>query len=94
LEEVDRKQALPSAIIVGVSALIGSFIPLIPFMFLPVKTGMIVALLASSVTLFIVGYYKAKKTIGRSFLRQGIEMMVIGMASALVGYLVGSLFKV
>ncbi len=94
LEPTDRKQALPSAVVVGVSALVGSFIPLVPFIFLPIKTGIAVALVASSVTLFIVGYYKAKKTIGRSFIRQGVEMMVIGMVSALVGYLVGSLFKV
>jgi len=44
--------------------------------------------------LFGVGYYKAKKTLGRQLLRQGIEMMVIGMASAMVGYFVGSLFKI
>ncbi|MBI3366104.1 VIT1/CCC1 transporter family protein [Candidatus Roizmanbacteria bacterium] len=94
LEEVDRRQVLPAALIVGVSALVGSFIPLLPFIFLPVRTGIVVALVASAITLFIVGYYKAKKTIGRSFIRQGVEMMVIGMVSALVGYLVGSLFKV
>lgn len=94
LEEVDRKQALPSAIVVGVSALVGSFIPLTPFLFLPVKVGMIGALIASAVALFIVGYYKAKKTIGRSFVSQGIEMMIIGLVSALVGYLVGRLFKI
>lgn len=94
LEPVNRKQALPAAVIVGVSAFVGSFIPLLPFIFLPIKIGIAIALLVSAVTLFIVGYYKAKKTIGRSFIRQGIEMMIIGMMSALVGYLVGSMFKV
>jgi len=44
--------------------------------------------------LFIVGYYKAKKTLGREFIRHGVEMMVIGMVSALVGYLVGILLKI
>lgn len=94
LEPVDRKQALPAAFIVGTSALIGSFIPLTAFFFLPVKQSIIVSLIASAITLFVVGYYKAKQTLGRHLFKQGIEMTIIGMASAAVGYLVGSFFKV
>ncbi|MFH0979433.1 MAG: VIT1/CCC1 transporter family protein [Candidatus Roizmanbacteria bacterium] len=94
LQPVDRKQAFPVALIVGVSALIGSFIPLTAFFFLPIKQAIIVSLIVSTLTLFFVGYYKAKQTIGRQLLKQGIEMAVIGMASAMVGYLVGSLFKI
>jgi len=94
LQPVDRKQALPAALIVGASALIGSFIPLTAFFFLPVKQAIVVSLVISALTLFFVGYYKAKQTIGRQLLKQGLEMAVIGMASAMVGYLVGSLFKI
>jgi predicted membrane protein (TIGR00267 family) len=94
LEPIERKEALPTSIIVGAAALIGSFIPLVPFILLPVRTGMVVALATSAASLFIVGYYKAQKTTGRSLLKQGIEMMIIGMVAALVGYLVGSFFKV
>ncbi|MFH0979778.1 MAG: VIT1/CCC1 transporter family protein [Candidatus Roizmanbacteria bacterium] len=94
LQPVDRKQALPEAFIVGFSALVGSFIPLTAFFFLPVRQATIVSLIVSTLTLFFVGYYKAKQTIGRQLLKQGVEMAVIGMASAAVGYLVGSLFKI
>ncbi|MBI4226113.1 VIT1/CCC1 transporter family protein [Candidatus Roizmanbacteria bacterium] len=94
LEPVDRKQAIPAAFIVGVSAIIGSFIPLTPFFFMTIKNAAVSAMVISAISLFIVGYYKAKKTLGRSFLQQGIEMMLIGMISALVGYFVGSLFKI
>lgn len=94
LEPIDRKQVLPTALIVGVAALVGSLIPLAPFIFLPVKQAIFVSLAISSITLFIVGYYKAKQTLGRQLIKQGIEMAVIGMASAMVGYLVGSLFKI
>lgn len=94
LEKVDRKDALPTGIVVGVSALIGSFIPLLPFFFLPIKIAIVSSLILSALTLFAVGYYKAKKTIGRHLYRSGVEMMVIGMTSAGVGYLVGSLFKI
>lgn len=94
LEKVDRKDALPAGIIVGVSATIGSFIPLMSFFFLPIKTSIVISLIVSALTLFVVGYYKAKKTIARHLLKSGIEMAIIGMASAMVGYLVGSMFKI
>ncbi|MDO8609714.1 MAG: VIT1/CCC1 transporter family protein [bacterium] len=93
LEKVDRKEAIPAAIIVGFSALVGSFIPLIPFMLFHISVATIISLIISTIILFIVGYYKAKKTIGRNYVRMGIEMAVIGMVSALAGYLVGSFFK-
>jgi len=94
LEPVERKEALPAAIIVGLSALIGSFIPLLSFFFFPVRLSIILSLIITSITLFGIGFYKAKKTIGKNLIKQGIEMMVIGMVSALVGYFVGTLFKV
>ena len=94
LEKVERKQALPNAILVGVSALIGSFIPLLPFFFLSVHTAIYTSLIVTSLTLFAIGYYKAKTTLGKQLIKQGLEMMIIGMASAAVGYLIGSLFKI
>lgn len=94
LEPVERKEALKDGIVVGLSALAGSFIPLTAFFFLPVKSATIISLVISSITLFIVGYYKAKVTLGRNLIKQGLEMLVIGMVSALVGYFVGSLFKI
>ncbi len=94
LEPISRKEILPTAVLVGASALIGSFIPLIPFFFLPVGRAIYISIVATALTLFAVGYYKAKKTLGRQLLKQGIEMMVIGIISALIGYLVGTLFKV
>lgn len=94
LEPINRKQVLPTAVIVGITAFIGSLIPLGPFIFFPVKQAIFISLIFSSLTLFMVGYYKAKQTLGRNLLKQGIEMTMIGMASALVGYLVGSFFKI
>ncbi len=94
LEEVDRAQALPAAIIVGISALVGSFIPLAPFFFLDVHLSIMISLIVSAIILFAVGYYKAKVTLGRNLVRMGIEMLAIGMLSALVGYVIGTLLKI
>lgn len=94
LAPIERKDALPAAGIVGISALIGSFIPLAPFFFLTITWSIAVSLIVSSVALFIVGLYKARMTLGRKLTRSGLEMMLIGMISAFVGYLIGSLVKV
>lgn len=93
LEPVDRSHALSAAVIVGISALVGSFIPLTAFFFFPVMNAIIISLIISAVTLFVVGYYKARVTVGRGLIKQGTEMMIIGMVSALVGYLVGLVLK-
>ena len=93
LTPVNRKGALRSALIVGVSAIIGSLIPIVPFLFLPLTTSMLVSVLITALVLFIVGAYKAKIYIGNPG-KSGLEMAVIGTVSALVGYLVGLVLKV
>ncbi|MCI0521988.1 MAG: VIT1/CCC1 transporter family protein [Chloroflexi bacterium] len=92
LNPVDRSQALRSAFVVGLAAIVGSLIPLAPFVFLPVGASMWVAVIIAALVLFIVGYYKARVTVGRPG-RSGLEMALIGTASALVGYAVGALLK-
>lgn len=87
------KGAVKAALIVGAAAIIGSLIPLIPFVFIPVKLSMILSILIAALTLFAAGIYKAKVTIGHPA-KSGLEMAVIGILSALVGYAVGLIFKV
>ncbi len=94
LEKVSYGEALPAALIVGLSALVGSFIPLTPYFFLNVSSATVLAVIICALILFIVGYYKAKKTLGRQLIRQGIQMMLIGMVSAFVGYFIGKIFQV
>lgn len=94
LAPVERYEALPAAFIVGISSFIGSLIPLFPFIFLDIQNAVILSVTLSAVTLFAAGVYKAKLTINKKFFRSGLEMLVIGMVSAFVGFLIGSLFKV
>jgi len=84
------KNAFNSAILVGAAAIIGSLVPLAPFLvFLPIQTAIYASLVLSAAVLFAVGTVKAKLTVG-SPLRTGLEMAAIGMISALVGYGVGA----
>lgn len=84
----EYKNPAKDAAIVGVAAVIGSLVPLIPFFFLPISKAVIGAILLSVLVLFATGYIKGKITIRP--LRSGIEMAVIGMAAALAGYAIGA----
>ena len=93
LAPVDRKQAIRAAFVVGISAVLGSLVPLFPFMILPVSTSMWLSVLVTAAVLFGIGVYKARVTVGKP-MRSGIEMALIGTLSALAGYLVGIILKV
>lgn len=88
-----KGQILFTSTTVGVSALVGSLIPLSPFLFLPVKPAVGISLLVSAATLFGVGYYKGKATKG-DWVRSGLQILLIGITAAMVGYLIGLLLKV
>lgn len=92
LAPVDRRTAARSALIVGVAAIVGSLIPLLPFVVLPVPFSMVAAIALAAVVLFGVGAYKARLTVGNPG-KSGLEMAVIGTLSALAGYVVGVLLK-
>ncbi|MFN8411747.1 MAG: VIT1/CCC1 transporter family protein [Anaerolineales bacterium] len=93
LSPVDRKQAFRAAWVVGLSAVIGSLVPLLPFMIFSVATSMWLSVLWTAAVLFGIGFYKARVTVGRP-MKSGLEMAVIGTVSAMAGYLVGYLLKV
>ncbi len=93
LTPVDRTHALRVAIVVGVSAVVGSLIPLVPFILLPVGTSIWISILGTALVLYSVGAYKARTTVGRPW-KSGLEMALIGTVSALVGYAIGLLLKV
>lgn len=93
LAPVDRKSAIRAALVVGLSSIAGSLVPLLPFIFLSVTTSMWMSVAATALMLFAIGAYKAHVTVGKP-MKSGLEMAVIGTVSALAGYLVGHLLKV
>ena len=88
LAPLEENQARKSALLVGVAAMLGSLVTLAPFLAVPddALAGMIGALVLSAVTLFFIGWYKGRITIGRPY-RSGTQMLVIGTVSALAGFL-------
>jgi len=92
LTPVDAKQASRSAALVGTAAILGSIIPLIPFVFMQndILFGIIGSIILSAVTLFVIGWYKARTTVGRPY-RSGMQMLLIGIVSALAGFAIAFL---
>lgn len=93
LAPISRARALRAGFVVGLSAVVGSLIPLIPFIVLPVSLSMWVSIIISALVLFGAGAYKAHLTVGHPG-RSGLELAIIGTVSALIGYAVGALLKV
>lgn len=91
LKEVKNGEIYKSSFIVGFAALVGSFVPLIPYFFFPIKVALWPSLGVSAIVLFFVGVYKAKMTVGKPS-KSGIQMVLIGMGAAIAGYLIGKAF--
>lgn len=92
LERVHKSEPLRNALVVGASTVFGSAIPLIPFLFLSgnFSTAAYTAIAASGITLFLVGYYEAKLTVG-SLVWTGVKLALIGLVAGLAGYVIGRL---
>ena len=66
LAPVERSEARRSFVIVGSSTVFGSFIPLIPYLFVGrnILTGTEASVILSGAVLFLIGTYEAKTTAG------------------------------
>jgi vacuolar iron transporter family protein len=98
LTPVSSRGVVRRAFVTGVSTLIGSLIPLIPFAFVPlfgisVTAATIMAVPLCAAVLFGVGAYKAVTLVG-DWRISGLQMLVIGMVSAAAGYGIGRLLHV
>lgn len=92
LQEVKDTDIYTGSFVVFISALVGSFIPLVPFFFLSIQSATVASVVLSIIALLLVGIYKAKATIG-SPLKSGLQMVLIGMGAALAGYVIGLVFQ-
>jgi VIT1/CCC1 family predicted Fe2+/Mn2+ transporter len=91
LEPADERFVLRSAGVVGVATIVGSLIPLIPFFFFRRIEALWAAVAISALALFCVGAYEAKTSVG-DWRKKGLQMTVIGLSAAFVGYLAGKVF--
>ena len=92
LSPVEKGQARRSAVLVGSAAIFVSLIPLLRVLVFAsdILLGLVASVLVAAAALFLIGWYKAKTTVGRPA-RSGLEMLVIGILSAVAGFLIAYL---
>ena len=92
LATVSEDQPLNSGLVVLASTIVGSAIPIVPFLIpgFPIENSAIASVVVSGVALFGIGWYEAQITIG-SVWKSGLRMLVIGLAAGFAGYLIGYL---
>jgi len=91
LAPVEKNEARRSFLVVLSSTIVGSIIPLIPFFFVTSSTiasGTIASVVLSGATLFFIGAYEARTTVG-SIWWSGLQMTAIGLAAGFAGYIIG-----
>jgi vacuolar iron transporter family protein len=74
--------------ITGVATAIGALIPVLPFFFMDGRSAVIVSFVIAMLSHWLVGAARSVFT-GRSVFRSGMDMFVVGLGVAVVGYLVG-----
>jgi len=91
LQPVGKADIMRSSVVITVATLVGHLIPLLPFVFVPRSTALVLAFVLSAVALFGVGTYSALTRVG-VWWKQGTRMVVIGLGAAGIGFLIGRLF--
>jgi len=79
-----------SAFSATISTAIGAIIPVIPFIFWSGMEALIISFVISTAAHFAVGASKVLVT-GRSWLKSGTEMTLVGLGEAIATYLIGML---
>jgi vacuolar iron transporter family protein len=91
LEKPDPKRAQISALTIGLSYIVGGFIPLSPYMLIQyLHTALLVSVIVTLVALFLFGYIKGRFT-GTKPLRNGLQTVVVGGLAAGAAFLLARL---
>jgi vacuolar iron transporter family protein len=91
LQPVESPDIFRSAVVITIATLIGHLIPLLPFVWLSRTSALVTGFVLSAAVLFGVGTYEAVSLVG-DWRKKGLQMVVIGLGAAAIGFLIGRLF--
>ena len=77
-----------SAVVMGVSYVMGGFVPVLPYFFLPIPSAMPISIGGTLLCLFLFGGLKGR-IVKQVWWKSGLEMLSIAGVAALVGFWIG-----
>ncbi len=77
--------------ITGTATAVGAFLPILPFLFSRGTVAIVNSFLLSMLSHFLVGASRSVFT-GHGVIRSGIDMFLVGLGVAVIGYYFGDLF--
>lgn len=93
LEKPDPKRASRSAFNIGLSYVVGGFVPLIPYFYVTeALDGLKISAIITLICLFIFGYFKSKIT-GINPWSGGLKVMMIGAVAAGAAFTIAKLIE-
>jgi predicted membrane protein (TIGR00267 family) len=87
----EQAGAMQGALVMGACYLVGSLLPVLPYLFLKGVPALSASIALTAAALFAIGVGKALPA-KQHPIRSGFQVMVLGALSGLAGYLVGNLF--
>src|SRR5262245_15467689 len=88
LGSAEINQPLRECLIMGLSFIVGAFVPILPYIFLPGVAAFYLSSFLAGVTLFAVGAFKGHLA-GQSLFGSGAKFFLIAVGAAGLGYLIG-----
>lgn len=82
-----------SALMMFLSYALAGIIPILPFFLLPLASATLFSVVAALISLFLLGYFKARITKVNT-LRSGLEILLVGGLATTIGVVVGIILKV
>jgi VIT1/CCC1 family predicted Fe2+/Mn2+ transporter len=93
LEEPEPKRARNSSLTIGLSYIVGGFIPLSPYMFIhQANTALMTSVIATLIALYIFGYVKGRFTGSKPF-KSAWQTTLVGGLAAGIAFLVAKLIS-
>ena len=87
--DAEHGGVLRGALLMGLAFGLGSAVPVLPFLFLPVGIALPVAAIATGGALFAIGVVKSRWS-HRSGLSSGVEILALAAVAGIAGYLFGT----
>jgi predicted membrane protein (TIGR00267 family) len=93
LEKPNPNRARNSALTIGISYIVGGFVPLVPYFYVSdPKSGLLYSAEITLLALLVFGYFKSKVTDQNPWIGS-LKVASIGAAAAAAAYFVATLFQ-